>query len=306
MMQRSFLTDDDTACLRALDERLSGRRSRWGRGCLIATALFLACMGRVICLSVKQAHRAATHSVPANAILYDEPSVNWVRGEQAQIHRMFVWAIWGAIMGPFFALFIYVAAMRGGLFVQIWRSAANIRNALDGDTLTSEDLLALAPSEKPPRIGRKYAWRITTFPASGLSVKDWNKRYYLYRTARSTANAMKWAALFLVILVPLAILLFFFIPIMLAAHAGLPWLWGYWLALTGYKAVQTYRVSEVVVAHHAALSLSLMPYFALILLLGLERPKENPRLLLRLIAETRRLDVLLWRKTREIPQSGAS
>jgi len=70
--------------------------------------------------------------------------------------------------------------------------------------------------------------------------------------------------------------------------------------------VQTYRVSEVVVAHHAALSLSLMPYFALILLLGLERPKENPRLLLRLIAETRRLDVLLWRKTREIPQSGAS
>jgi hypothetical protein len=288
-MTKSFLTQDDRKMLEALDRRYeAGRRRAW----LLPLALLVTLLpifGSLLLTSIRQADKVATHSVPANEVLHDFPANKWLRGTQAAVHNRFTWGLDGLVGSALISCIVVVRRVFLRVVVRAWRTVKFLE-----DGVVSPEQVVL-PS-RPPRRGRSRIPLFASMRLSNAQPISAEKRFTIYKRARADASRLKTARPVVYGILTLCILIYGALPICMALSLNAPWYYPCSMLLAGYEPAQTYTVWEISAVDHAILAAAFVPPFFLVLLLLRPLSSHGRLTSILLVAEMRRLDVLLWRK----------
>lgn len=295
---KSFLTDKDRSRLESLSMRYEASRRRWWLIPLCVLAVLWAAFGLLMFVSVQQAHVVATHSVPYNEVLYDQPANNWLRGTQAIVHYRFTFAMWGLVAAPLCVGALLAQRLYARVAVSFWRTVKYLMGAVEKPEIVGAAALAIAGGMRPPKRGRSWFARGASGSPLEVPPLGAEKRWRLYRRAKTDISSTCIRNSVVYVMCPLFCLLIAGAPVLLALKADLPWYFGYEMLAKGYQARQAYVISELIVTDYALRALFVTPFLAYFMVL-MHFPVAAKRTLPpRLIAEMRRLDVLLWRRSR--------
>jgi len=288
-MTKSFLTQDDKSMLEALGRRYEAGSCRaWLSSLILLTVLSLI-FGSLLLTSIRQAHRLATHSVPWQEMLYEYPANNWLRGTQAAVHSRFTWGVYGLMASVFISSMFVIRWIPPRVVVRLWRTVRSLEDAV----ANSEQVVM--PSRPPRRTKSRVALFSPTRVGNALPL-DVEKRFKIYKRARTDAFNVKAARPVMYCAFAFGLLILGGGPICVALGLGMPWHYGYSMLFWGYEPGQTYTVGEMFIIDHAILAAAILPMFFLMLLLTPRLSSHGRVISVLLVAEMRRLDVLLWRK----------
>ena len=296
MVSKSFLTDSDVNRLERL-ERLFVWFRRGGWAVLLLLWLLVAgCLGLVVYGCVRDVNRLATRAVPAKVLLLDSPGHSPVTGPQASASLRFTIDVALFILLPIVLLIAFFSAyMIAASSVAAWRTIKALCAALSHEASGEKAAFAHPFLSRPLARGRQKP--PSTFRLSG---KPWllpDERAKLYRSARKAVEAAGRAKVIFAIMIPAVITLSYVGPVCVALATGAPWYYGYMRLLSGYEPTLIYHPADLILVSFTAryfINGSIMVFFALGTWLSIRRGfRARPTL----IAEMRRLDVLLWRKS---------
>lgn len=295
MASRSFLTPREAEAFEAFETRFEWWRRNGLRQMAVALILVAVAAGATWYWARGRLDEVTRSIAPARQTYKGIPLV--ITGQEGTLCEIQdAAALIVVLVVPMTAFITLFAVASAGSTVAVWRSTKALARLERGESLPA----MAAPERRPSRYGRRPArWLMLTLRGGAIGEAERRNRLY----GATMRKRLKWQRSKVMIVV--SYLMWWLAPLayvlgvgFIALSAGRPWHYAYGRLFFQYSRSGTYPfydvilVSRLLLAYAGTVIAMVGAYF----MSSLFVPRSLPAWTL--IREMRRLDVLLWRRTR--------